>query len=411
MILRELSNKEFETFKNNFYPSSLYQSIEYKNVMENQGFDTLLVGLVEEDNILAASLILTQKHSKLKYAYAPRGFLIDYNNINLLKIFTIELKRYLSKKNIVAVKLCPMIIKSTKDTKYNIVSYSNYYDNIFYNLTNLGYKHLGYNNYFEALKPRYEAIIDLNVPYYILFKNIRKEFRTKIRSAENKGINIYKGDINDLDILYSQIKNKYPRDLKYFKEMYKEFDDKIELFYSKLDTHHFLEISQTLYQKQEEKCNEMNHLLTQNINNSKIINKKMEADKLLDRYKKQLIKATKLLRDYPEGIITSTALVIKNQDEVYLLMDGYNLKYKNFNSKHLLLWKLCENYAKQGFKKFNLGGITNTDLTKNPYKGLNEFKLGFNAIATEYIGDLELICNNTLYFMYRNVPIKGILKR
>ena len=101
----------------------------------------------------------------IKYGYAPRGFLIDYNNFNLLKIFTYELKKYLGKKNILSIKLCPPVLKSITDMKYNIVNHNNYYDNIIFNLNKLGYKHLGYNNYFEALKPRFEAVIDLNIPY------------------------------------------------------------------------------------------------------------------------------------------------------------------------------------------------------------------------------------------------------
>lgn len=71
------------------------------------------------------------------------------------------------------------------------------------------------------------------------------------------------------------------------------------------------------------------------------------------------------------------------------------------------LWKIC-NFRIQ---KFNLGGISNPRLEDNLYSGLNEFKLGFNSLAYEYIGDLELVCNNTLYFMYKNSPIKNILKK
>lgn len=410
MLLKELTNNEFNSFKNSFNSSSLYQSIAYKNVMEKEGFNTILLGLVDNDNILAASLIIILKSGKIKYGYAPRGFLIDYNNHELLRIFTKEIKKYLSKKNVAAIKLCPNIIKSVNDTKYNIINHNNYYDNIIYNLNNLGYKHLGYNNHFEGLKPRFEAIIDLDSPYYILFKNIKKEYRTKIRSAEKKGINIFKGNINNLNDLYEQIKNKYPRKMEYFNNIYKEFDkdNNIELFYSKLDTKYYLNLIQKKYHKQEEVCNYYNSIISGNIN-EKNISKKMEADKLLNKYKKEIIKATKYLKEYPNGIITSTILIIKNKEEIYMLMDGYDSKFKSFNSKHLLIWKLIEMYSNQGFKKFNLGGITNPNIDSK-YKGLNEFKLNFNALCYEYIGDLELVCNETLYFIYKNVPLKGILK-
>lgn len=411
MILRELTDLEFNRFRNSFNWGSLYQSVSYKEVMNLEKFETLLLGLVDSENILAASLIIIEKKGKIKYGYAPRGFLIDYNNFNLLKIFTYELKKYLSKKNILSIKLCPPVLKSITDMKYNIINHNNYYDNIIFNLNKLGYKHLGYNNYFEALKPRFEAVIDLNIPYYIIFKNIKKEYRTKIRSAEANGIKIYKGTIDEIDYLYSQIKTKYSRNLDYLKNVYNKFGENAEFFYSKLDTNIYLNKIQKQYINQEAICQHYNSLISSNIeNNEKNIEKKMEEDKKLNYYKKMLVRATKYLKENPNGIITSTILVIKDNEEAYVLIDGYDKKYKDLNSKHLLIWKLCEMYSKKGIKRFNLGGVTNPNIENNKYKGLNDFKFNFNALCYEYLGDIELICNETLYYLYKAVPLKNILK-
>ena len=143
-----------------------------------------------------------------------------------------------------------------------------------------------------------------------------------------------------------------------------------------------------------------------------MIDLKLVYDNLLDQSKKTLISATNLLRDYPAGAVLASALIIKNHDEIFLFMDGFDTTYKSFNAKHLLLWKILEKYASAGYKKFNLGGISNPNLEQNPYKGLNQFKLNFGAEAYEYVGDLELITNNTLYFMYRNAaPLRNMLKK
>lgn len=416
MKLRELTNDEFLNFSKSYNIKSIYQTVEYALVMNKQKFDAMFIGLIDENNyIVAASLILIEKSGHFKYAYAPRGFLIDYCNHNVLKTFTEEIKRFLGKKNIIAIKISPYIIRNTYDTKYNVVTKNNYYNNILQDLQQLGYYHLGYNEKFEALKPRYEAIIDLDIPYYMIFKNFKKSLRTKIRSAEMKGVKIYKGTEVNLSYLYLQTKKKYPRDLKYFEECYNQFSksNNIEFFYAKIDTEAYLKNIQKKYTIQEELCTDINNKIMKNTNQSnKYITQKLEADKQFDQYKKELIKATKMLRDNPEGIVVASALIIKNKNEVFLLMDGYDPNYKKMNAKHLLLWKLCERYAKSGFKKFNLNGIAGINNTPEEYKGLNEFKLNFNAHANEYIGDLELITNNALYFMYQNTsPIRNILKR
>lgn len=413
MEIRELTSEEFKKFNDSYNIRSIYQTPEYGFIMHKQGFESIFVGLVNNNNILAASLILIEKRKGFKYAYAPRGFLLDYNNFNLLSTFTDYIKRYLSKKGVVAIKISPLITKNIHDMKYNVINRNDYYNKIYDNLMKLGYYHFGYNNYFEALKPRFDAVIDLNIPYYMLFNNIKKEYKTKIRGAEKNGVKVYKGSINDLDYLYLQTARKYPRDLEYFKDCYKYFNksNNVEFFYTKLDTNKYLKVLTKKYHEQEVLCNKYNRMLNKG-NNESIISHKMESDRLLEKYKKELVKATNYLKNYPDGIITSSVLIVKNKDEVFMLMDGYDNKYKYLNSKHLLIWKLMERYNNLGFKTFNLGGMTNPEINDNKYKGLNDFKTGFDSKVVEYIGDLELITNNALYFMYKNsFQIKNVLKK
>lgn len=401
MTMRELTNDEFNNFIKCYNIGSIYQTPEYGLIMNHQNYSSIFLGLCDGNNILAATLLLIGKRNRFNYAYAPRGFLIDYNNFNLLKTFTEKIKEYLKKKGIVAIKISPLIVKSIYDKKYEVKNDNPYFEAIVKNFKQLGYYHFGYNYFFEALKPRYEAIIDLDVPDYILFHNIRKEIRTKIRSAEKNGIKVYKGNEKNLNYLYLHTSKKYPRDLEYFKDCYHYFkkNNKIEFFYTKLDTTKYLKQITKKYQEQEQICNNFNRMLISS-SSKNLINKKMDADKMMEYYKKQLIRATNYLKNYPDGIITSSILIAIHNQEAYILMDGYDNKYKSLNSKHILIWKLMERYSKIGIKKFNLGGMT--DPEKEEFKGLNDFKMNFNAKCVEYIGDLELITNNTLYFMYKN---------
>lgn len=416
MIMRELTILEFENFTNTFNVHSIYQTVEYATVMERLGLKVLLVGMIEQDSIVAASLLIISKTNGFYYAYAPRGFLINYNNFELVKKFTSLLKKFLGKKDIIAVKLNPLIIKTIYDRNNTIRESNSYFGKIYNDLKKLGYYHLGYNHFFEAFKPRYESILHLNTPYYELFQKINKSFRTKIRSAEKNGIKIYKGNLNNLDALYLQTKEKYPRDLKFFQDVYQVFSqkNKVEFYYAKLDTTYFLTKTQELYALAEQKSASINQQVLTNIGekNHKIVDLKILCDNEVNYYKNQIIIATNLLKNFPTGAVLATVMVIKNQDEVSLFIDGFDSSYKRFNGKHLLLWKLIEKFSKEGYKKFNLGGVTNPILEQNPYQGLNQFKANFGADTYEYIGDLELITNHTLYFMYRNsASIRNILKR
>ena len=412
MYLKELTNQEFNNFMSNSKDKSIYQTPEYGMVMANQKFKPIMLGLFKEDIVVAATLVFINKEEGFKYAYAPRGFILNYEDFYLLKDFTNYIRNYLGKMGVMGIKINPPIIKSIYNFKLQTKEVNPKYDLIFEALKNNGYYHLGYNNFFEALKPRFEAIIDLNLPIYDLFKNIKKEYRTKIRSAIKNGIKIYKGDITNLNYLYQFTQKKYKRNLEYFQDCYSYFSkrDMIELYYTKLDTKLYLKNIQDKLNYCEEQSNELNNKIMKS-KKQKLVNKKINLDKYLFKYKNDLIEATNYLHNYPEGVVTACVLLVKQDKEITILMDGYDKKFKKLNSKHLLIWQIMEIYQKKGYTKFNLGGISNLTVDANKYSGLDEFKLGFGSKMIEYAGDFELVTNRRNYNLYRNyVPLKKLIK-
>lgn len=416
MYIKELTNQEFNMFTDNFFMSSIYQTSEYGFIMNTQNYNTIFLGLIDGNKILAATLILIEKNQMFKYAYAPKGFLIDYNDKFLVEEFTKQIKEYLNKKKVIAIKINPMIVKSSYDYVTGITHINPNFEEQIEFLKSLGFYHLGFNNLFESFKPRFDAIIDLNKPITTLFGNMNKNFKNKVKSADKNGVIIVKANDSEIDYLYNEVKNKYPRDKKYFEDVLYFFKKRnmIDYYYAKLDTNAYLINVQKRYQKQMEICNKINNKLFKNVgkSNNKLINNKIYEENKLNEIKNELIYATKLLKEEPSGIVIATMLITKYRDEVYIFMDGYNKDFKKINAKHLMTWKLIERYSKEKYKRFNLGGMTNPNIKNDKYKGLNEFKLSFNARCIEYIGDLELITSPALYALYRNSkPIRYILKK
>ena len=401
MLIREINKEELNNYLSKI-PHSLYQTEEYAKTMEKQNFNIKILGLEENGNIIGSTILLITKKIGFTYAFAPRGFVIDYNNNLLLNKFTSEIKKYCKKNGIVAIKLNPRIIKEINGNINN-----NYKDKCS-NLNKLKYIHLGYNDFFESFKPRFEAIIEIKNKNE-MFKNIKKEYRTKIRSAIDNGVEIHKGTYEDLKYLYLQTEKKYPRDLLYFQYLYYYFNQnkKIDLFYAKLDCEKLLNKFRNLYIKQEKICNEINNQMEIEHSN-KLTAIKIEADNLLGKYHDQLTTASKMIQRYPKGIIIASALFIKEDNEVYMIMDGFDKNYKRYNAKHLLIWEALNYY--KNYKYLNLGGITS--LKEDKYKGLNNFKMNFGSTAYEYIGDLELICIPSKYFLLKNaIPYQNIIKK
>ena len=106
MKIIELTDKQYNNYAKIHSKRNYYQSVEYTKLLKG---DVWYLGLVDDNNNLygATSLVINDLKLNYKYAYAPRGFLINFNDFDLLTNFTLELKKYLSKKNIVFVKLDP----------------------------------------------------------------------------------------------------------------------------------------------------------------------------------------------------------------------------------------------------------------------------------------------------------------
>lgn len=412
MYIKELTNNEFDTFTKSYPINSLFQTKEYAFVMNHQGYESKFIGLINGNKIVGATLIIIEKHHGYSYAYAPRGFLINYNDESLYEIFNEGIKKFLGEQGIVAVKLSPIIVKNIYDSNKNSYYSNENYSHIYDYMKRLDYHHYGYNNFFEAQRPRFESVINLSIGTEKLFNNISKSFRTKIRTAKKNGIYIRKGNLDDINILYNQVKNKYPRNLKYLTDIYEEFgkENKCDLYFARLDTKKYLVNSQNKYENTYSISQDINYKLADQKNSFKLINNKLDIDNKLENYKLKLVNATKMIEKYPEGIDLASILVVKNRDQVHMIIDGYDVNYRNLNAKHLLLWELIKKYSEEGYKIFNLGGVSNILIDENKYSGLNDFKINFGSYFVEYMGDLEVKTNNKLYIMHNN-PIKRLIKK
>lgn len=57
MQIKQLTNEEFNHFKDAFPTTSLYQTVEYGFIMNHQKFDSLLLGLVDDNNNILTLLL------------------------------------------------------------------------------------------------------------------------------------------------------------------------------------------------------------------------------------------------------------------------------------------------------------------------------------------------------------------
>ena len=407
MEIIQITKEEFDNFAENYEIKNFYQTGSYGTLMDRHSFDDYYLAMKDESgNYKAATLILIKKELLgYKWGYCPRGYLIDFNNFDLLETFTKLLTQFLNKRNFMFVKIDPYIIYKSRDKKGNVIPGI---DNskIFDELIHIGYEHTGFNLNFENLKPRWNAVTTTNSTEN-LFSRFSKEIRNKIRKADKMGIEILEGDASSVKQFYSLVDKKHSRRLNYYLDMMEILGkkDMIKLYFAKLDTAKYIEKSKTLFEAEEKRNNEINQELEENINSNNttnIIKRKMASDILLNNCKQNVINATNLYKEYPSGVIVGASAVIKYNKEIFFLIDGYKQEFKRYCPNHYLKYQIMNFYRKEGYTRMHLNGISGDFNKSSAFYGLTRFKLGFAAEIEEYIGEFTLIINKGKYKSYQN---------
>lgn len=407
MEIIQITKEEFDNFAENYEIKNFYQTGSYGTLMDRHSFDDYYLAMKDESgNYKAATLILIKKELLgYKWGYCPRGYLIDFNDFNLLETFTKLLTQFLNKRNFMFVKIDPYIIYKSRDKKGNVIPGI---DNskIVDELIHIGYEHTGFNLNFENLKPRWNAVTTTNSTED-LFSRFSKEIRNKIRKADKMGIEILEGDASSVKQFYSLVDKKHSRKLNYYLDMMEILGkkDMIKLYFAKLDTAKYIEKSKTLFEAEEKRNNEINLELEENVNSNNttnIIKRKMASDAILNNCKQNVINATNLYKEYPSGVIVGANAIIKYNKEIFFLIGGYKQEFKRYCPNHYLKYQIMNFYRKEGYTRMHLNGISGDFNKSSAFYGLTRFKLGFAAEIEEYIGEFTLVINKGKYKSYQN---------
>lgn len=427
MRIVELTPEDFDIYAKEHDLANPWQTSNFGKAAEALGYSTLYLGFEDGMTIKGVTLLLTKSvYLGQSVSYAPRGPLIDYEDYNFAEEALNCLKKYLSSNKIMSFTMDPPIILSIRnkygefkqinagvDKKLDAIINggeilkANPYakDIVNFLLKKMGFDYRGQNLYFEGILPRWYAITNLPVSSKTLLSKIDKRTRTKLRKAAKLGVEILKDETRDLNILYEIAKQKFNRPVEYYINLLNNNPD-AEIYIARINSEKYVNNSKILYEREIERNELINRIIQEknavgsNIN--RLINQKMESDRIISNFKEHLVNSTQALKDYPNGKIIAMAIVIKDKNNVTIFEDGYFKQYSNLNALYLLRWKIIEHYSSANLRTFNFGEITGGfDPRRNPLHGLNEAKLGLRGSIMEYIGEFGIMTNKAMYNLYQ----------
>lgn len=407
--LINLNKEEFDEFVKNHSKSHFLQSLswgEFAKVKKN--LTPYYLGLVNEDNKIIAATLLLQKMLPMNYCYfyAPRGYVIDYNKKEILRVMTNKIVEFAKKKKGIFIKIDPDIIIKKYNYNNEEVPVDNNHEEIFKTLKELGYKHQGFTKNFETMQPRYTFRIDLTQDLDTIVEHFSKTTKQRIQKSNKLETIVEIGTKKDIDEFYHLMmltenrKDFISYNKDYYETLYEIFNgnknSKATLFLGKVN------LSKTIksLERNLKRINDQISILPID-NLSKSSKAKLtELTKQKENINNEITKYKEYKKDLGNDLTLSAHMIIEYGDKAWVLYAGnHNIlteTYVNYNTyfEHI---KYCK---EKGLKIYDQFGTIGDLSEGNSRLGLHEFKKKFGGDYIEFMGEWDFVTNKFMYFIF-----------
>lgn len=393
-----VKEEEYIKFIKAYNNTPITQELNWAKVKSNWGHT--ICGLYEDDELVAAALLLIKTSFKVKLIYSPHGFLINYEDMEILKEFIKGIRDYAKNKKAFVVKIDPLIAinEYPVDNREIPINFSVNHKAKIKNIEECGFIHKGYKKDMHSyIQPRFNMsvpLIDENnkpITKEIVLDILKKKNKNQVGEYQIKrGVSYTISEsLEDIDDFYNLICETEKRQginlrgKEYFENMIKAYGKRARIFMGKIDLDKYLN-----FIKEEHKDD--------------------------DYYMEKELLVTKLKQEKGNILNICTALVIFpiNEEGIrvseYLYAGSNTENFSNLNIPLGLVNKILEFSIDNNCSYCNLGGVEGT-----LNDSLSTFKSKFSPIVLEYVGEFDLVINKFLYFLFdKFLPsIKKLMKR
>lgn len=414
MKFTTLTEKEFTTFADNHPLITFHQTVKWANLKKKNGWQGHFVGIKDNKEVIAATLLLEKKTPlKKSIYYAPRGFLINYHDQKLLEFFTQNIISYIKQHNGFFLKIDPYILYKERDLHGNLVPDGIDNTHVLKNLKQLGYHHFGFNLMNEGLQPRWLFVLNT--------KDRTKEEITKNFDSKTKRIlkknhkmcittrEITREEIPIFKEIMASTSNRrefVDRPLSYYQNMWDAFekDEHLKIVVAELQVEEYLKnlkqerknLTQEIENRKKRKEQQKDQ-----INEEKFTSKQRDAIEKLEKIEEKIKEMKKLKEQHGSTIILGGMLFLIYGGEIIYLMGGSFEEYLHFQSAYSIHESMIFYAIDHGLKAYNFYGITGIFDESNPLYGIYFSKKGFGGNVVELIGEFDYIIHKSYYYLYK----------
>ncbi|MBQ6315007.1 MAG: peptidoglycan bridge formation glycyltransferase FemA/FemB family protein [Mogibacterium sp.] len=406
-------------------------SYEWGEVSKIRSWQPLHVGVRENGRLVATALVLKKALvAGYTYFYIPRGFTMDWEDLELLEYFTGAIKALGKKHKALFFKIDPDIRLHRVDVEGNVtgdapdgiadgaLSERNNNEDLVRFLEGLGYKRKPLNYAFENEQPRFTFRIDITGTLEDIQARYSKTTLHEIRKSHESHVEAYIGTADDIPEFVRLTKMTEARQgyISHDMGFYAKFYDILHK-YGMADIYLGRVDIKALTERAKADLAENEALRTKYAEgqSKKARGMVKEIDNRLAALHKKLAE----LEGRPqEQVIVCAYLTVKYLDKIWTLYGANDMDYSRYYPNYAVYEKMIEDANAEGLRVFDGFGTVGRPDAAGSAIGLYEFKKKWGGELTEFIGEFDYILNKPVFFaysklipIYHNIQNKRIMKR
>lgn len=399
-----------------------YETKEWAKLKSHTGWHSHFLLYINDNDEVTAGVMLLDKNipmSKKKLFYAPRGPLIDFDNLELLKAFHNDLIKYIKTNDGFELLIDPYLEYQHRDMNGDIINDGFSRQDVVDTLIKLGYHHNnGFNLYNENLQPRWLYRLSLKGRTFDeIFKKFKAENRRLYKKKDFYAITVRELKRNEInkykDVMAHTASRRgfIDRPLKYYEDMYDAMHESRMLRYFVAEINFEKAIS-NFNEDINKSLAKLERLRSRSNQNTKTQNEIREEE---IRYN-SLLKNLEIIKGYAaksDNITVLSGITLLNYgNEAVMLLAGNYEDYELFSSSVILVSELIKISVEEGQDYYNFYGITGDFDESNPLNGLYTFKKGFGGEVMELIGEFEYVIDPLSKSFYEmGLKVYNLLKK
>lgn len=426
--IESLSPQEHDTFVNQHLSGTFMQNSEWGQFKSRYGWRPTFVGIKEQNTLVASAMILFRKIPGLPatIAYAPRGFVLDYENNELLETFSNSVLSFCKRQKAAFFRMDPAIRRTSIDHVGTPVEGINN-EWLIPRMKELSFSHQGFSLDFDGWQPRYVFWQDINMTEEALFNGFHKKWKYNIRLAERKGIEILRGTKDDLPRFAEMMQVTGNRDgfgtrpLSYFEALLSDMGPagKAELFLARLNPEKAIKDATQALTKEEAALSRFKVQLASAIEEKKtdkqaqVEKKQALSENRIKKIKVELDELTAFQALPKDQQILSGAILMTTGKKACYLYGASDNRFRDRMPNYLIQWEMMRYAQALGAEIYDFRGVSGNLSPEHPLYGLYRFKRGFEGEFVEYIGEFDAVLKPVSYWLFTNgLPrVKALLKR